>query len=47
MGELAQALVVLGIVATAVGYLGTRAWRKAAAARRAKPGCGSDCGCEH
>lgn len=47
MSELAQTIVVVGILATAVGYLGARAWRKAAAARRAKPGCGPDCGCGH
>lgn len=45
MSEFAQQLVALGVVATAIGYLAVRAWRKAAAARNAKAGCASDCGC--
>jgi hypothetical protein len=45
VSELAQGIVVAGLVAGAVAYIGARAWRKAAAARRPRPGCDSGCGC--
>jgi len=38
-------LVVLLIVAGAAAYVGRMAWRAVAAARKPKPGCGTDCGC--
>jgi hypothetical protein len=44
VSELAQLIVVGGLVAGAAAYIGARAWRKAAAGK-AKPGCDSGCGC--
>ncbi|MCE2899619.1 MAG: FeoB-associated Cys-rich membrane protein [Gemmatimonas sp.] len=38
-------LIVVLIVAGAAAFIGRRAWRSLAAARRAKAGCGGDCGC--
>jgi hypothetical protein len=39
--------VIVGlIVLSAVGFIGRRAWRTAAASK-SKPGCDSDCGCGH
>jgi hypothetical protein len=39
-------MIIVGlIVAGAVAFVGRRAWQSLAAARKAKAGCGSDCGC--
>jgi len=40
-----QLIVVVLIVASALFFVGRRAWRALAAARKPKSGCGSDCGC--
>lgn len=40
-----QLIVVALIVASALFFIGRRAWRSIAAARKPKSGCGSDCGC--
>ena len=40
-----QLVVVALIVASALFFMGRRAWRSLAAARKPKSGCGSDCGC--
>lgn len=40
-----QLIVVALIVTVAVFFVGRRAWRSIAAARKPKSGCGSDCGC--
>jgi hypothetical protein len=44
---LAQTLLALSIVIGAGLYLARVAWRQVAAARRARSGCGTDCGCGH
>jgi hypothetical protein len=43
-----QTLIVIAIVLGASVYVGRRAWRTLASARKAKsaPGCGPGCGCE-
>ena len=41
-----ETLIVLTIVALAGIYAGRRAWLAMRAAKKAKAGCGSDCGCE-
>ncbi len=40
-----QLIVVALVVAGALFFVGRRAWRSMAAARKPKSGCGSDCGC--
>jgi len=40
-----QLIVVAVIVASALFFVGRRAWRAIAASRKPKSGCGSDCGC--
>ncbi len=40
-----QLIVVVLIVISALFFVGRRAWRAIAAARKPKSGCGSDCGC--
>jgi hypothetical protein len=44
--DLLQRLIVLTIVALAVGFLLRRAWRSRRT-KKAGPGCDSDCGCGH
>ncbi len=41
----AQLIVVVLVVASALFFVGRRAWRSIAAARAPKRGCGPDCGC--
>jgi len=42
----AQSIIALALVATALAYVGRRAWKTMAAARAKKAaGCGPDCGC--
>lgn len=43
--ELAQTLVVLGLVAAAAGYIALRVRRVIASARKSD-GCGAGCGCD-
>ena len=46
MSPFMQQVVVLAIVAVALGYVGRRVWRAVGAGRRKKAGgCGPDCGC--
>lgn len=41
-----ETILVMTIVSVAALYAGRRAWKSMRAARKAKAGCGSDCGCE-
>jgi hypothetical protein len=45
MTPIVQTAIVTLLVASALGYLGARAWRAIAAARARKVGCGPSCGC--
>ena len=41
-------MIIVGtIVFAAIAFIAHRAWRTVAAARKAKSGCGDDCGCGH
>lgn len=40
-----QTLLVVLIVGSAAAFVGRRAWQSVLAARKAKAGCGGDCGC--
>ncbi len=41
-------VIVAGMIVLGAGaFIAVRAWRVLLAARKPKPGCGSDCGCGH